>query len=779
MLGCGVIFPLLFLLIIVVFFGAIVAFLLFNISRLKKRMKAIGDTPLSQVGELREGLGKVQGQILGQDEPLISPLSQTPCVYYRFKVEEQRTRTVSSGPRGGAHTHTYWHPVIDDKKAVRCSIEDQTGRVDVKLLAAEMVLDTSAHERSGMLRDAAPELKEMLWKTYGYSTKGILFNKSVRYSEQIIQEGDVLFVLGDVERREGRLPLFAKGENPFVVSDRNQAGVLAFYKWRLTLNYIGLCVLPVLGLAFSLIPIFFLLLFLFAASQTPKPVGGGPGPIAVQQQDPIDAALADFKSADPFARGRAADQLARTQPDEARRAEVVAALKGLLKDEHWYPPQAAQRALKVWDKEAANPQPMQPVLPPPPPQPRPEAIEPNPRPPAVKPKPKPEPEKKPEPDRAEVPWNVQPDPVAAKRVALNLKGGLPMPFMGLTVHSTSAHSPMLALTPAGVKDKSQVQVYDLRQMKPVGRPIRGSFGTFNQKFALSPDGAYFATLVPKAARSTIEVWSSVTGESVRKIEVDADPRMKVSMFDFVWDNHLITLKHKGEFVEFDVPCTYQVWDLKSGEEVTHFDYDLRFIPRWGTFTPGRRCMVMEHTRGKGDFHIVFWDLRTGKQAGDMAFQGKDEPWGQASALAFTPDGEKMALLWRIANLKEGWFRLFCFDVKTGKKLRDVKIANAAQRGEYPWTKGGTSCLQWVPDGSGLLLFGHLLVDYDSGAVVHKLGEEPKSEHQLEDHRFLDRDHLTAIEGGALNRKLAIRTLPRAEIDAAAKKARQAAGDDGR
>ncbi|HEY7310692.1 MAG TPA: hypothetical protein VH643_15115 [Gemmataceae bacterium] len=712
-MSCGVIFPLLFLVIIVVFLGAILAFLLFSISRLKKRMKAIGDTPLSQVGELREGLGKVQGQILGQDEPLISPLSGTPCVYYRFKVEEQRTRVVSGGPQGGSHTHTYWHPVIDDKKAVRCSIEDQTGRVDVKLLAAEMVLDTSAHERSGMLRDAAPELKEMLWETYGYSTKGILFNKSVRYSEQLIQEGDVLFVLGDVELRKGRPPLFVKGENPFVVSDRNQAGVLTFYKWRLTLNYIGLGVVSVLGVVFSMIPIFFLLLVLFASSR--KPVPSGPPPVAV-------------------------------------------------------------------NPGVANPQPLQPANPPLPQPPQPEAIKPNPplpvRPPAVKPKPEPEkkpaPEKKPEPGRAEVPWNVQPDPVVVERAALNLKDGLPMPLLGLAVHSTSAHSPMLAVPPAGVKDKSQVQVYDLRQMKPVGRPIRGAFGTFNQKFALSPDGAYFATLVPKAARSTIEVFSSATGASVRKIEVDADPKMKVSMFDFVWDNHLLTLKHKGEFVEFAVECTYQVWDLKTGAEVTSIPYDLRFIPRWGTFTPGRRYMVMEHTRGKGDFHIVLWDLKTGKQAGDLVFQGKDELWGQASGLAFTPDGEKMALLWRIANLKQGWFRLFCFDVKTGKKLRDVKIANAGERGEYPWTRGGTPCLQWVPDGSGLLLFGHLLVDFESGAVVWKLGEEPKSEQQLVDRRFFDRDHVTTFEGGPFNRKLTILTLPRAEIDAAAKKARQAA-----
>lgn len=598
-MSCGIIFPLIFLFIIVVFFGGIATALLLYLMRLKKRMKVIGDTPLSKVGELREGLGKVRGQVLGLEKPLISPLSKTPCVYYRLKVEEQRSRTISHGPHGGTHRQNYWHAVVDDKQAVRCAIEDQTGRANVELLEAEMVLDTSAHETSGMLRDAPPELREWLWEQHGYSTKGLLFDKTVRYSEQIIQQGDVLFVLGEVEKRDGRPPRFDKGEHPFIISDRNEAGVLTHYKRKITWCYIGLGVTAVLGLIMSAVAVFFVLLVLFASSRTAPPGGDRTAPV-VPQQEPI-------------------------------------------------PKDGANR------DGAVNPQPFapQPFPPQPAPQPRPDRFKPKPlpvRPPENKAKPEREKgDKNPEPAQEEVPWNVQPDPVAVERAALNRDGSLPAPFMGLTVYSTSPHSAMLAMPPGGSKDKSQVQVYDLRQMKPVGKPIRGSFGAFNQKFALSPDGAYFATLIPKAERSTIEIWSSSSGKSVRQIEVDADPQMKVSMFDFVWDDHLITLKHKGEFVDFEVPCTYQVWDLKTGKEVSHFTYDLRFIPRWGTFTPGRHYMVMEHTRGKGEFHIVFWDLRTGQQAGDLRFQGRDEPWGQASGLAFTPDGEKMALLWRLAN----------------------------------------------------------------------------------------------------------------------------------
>jgi hypothetical protein len=755
-----VILPLLMLLFVVLVFGLVAAVIVYYLVRLRKRVKAIEDTPLSNVGELEEGLGKVRGRVVALQEQIVSPLGKTPCVYYRFLVEEQRSRTVGTGPQGQSHVQMYWHPMVDDKQAVACAIEDRTGQARVDVLKAEMMLRTSTGTQSGLLRDAPPALKRLLQEEYGYSTKGLIFNKTARYSEHVIADGDELFVVGDVQI-QGDGPCFTKGEHPFVISDRNESGVVSHYKRRLTWCYVGLAATVLVGLLCSGVPLVFLVAGGYWMSRTPAAI----------QQDAITADLAELKSPDPFARGRAADRLALMAPDEGRRAEVVAALQALQNDPHWFPPQAAQRALAVWDRKPAAPAPQAPVNPPP--RPAPAVPAPNPRveapPPHEHPRAEaPKPAEKP-------PWKVKPDPVVAERPGpVNLKGSLPVAFMGLTVYSTSPHSTIMAMPPPGSRDKNQVEVYDLRQMKRVGVPIRGEFGGFNQKFAVSPDGAYFATLVPKEPRATIEVFSSATGKSVRRVEVDADPQMKVSMFDFVWDNHLITLKHKGEFVDFEVDCTYQVWDLKTGAEVSHFNYDLRFIPRWGTFTPGRHYLVMEHTSGKEGFHILFWDLRTGERAGDLEFQGRQDPWGQASGIAFTLDGEKMAMLWRLAKgAGERWVQLLTFDVKTGTKLRDDKIPNDRARGEYPWLKGGTSSIQWVPDGSAVLLFGYLLVDPASGAVVWKVGSEPKSDAEIVDRRFLDRDHLTTLEGTAFKKNLAIVTLPREQIDAAVKKARAA------
>jgi hypothetical protein len=100
-----------------------------------------------------------------------------------------------------------------------------------------------------------------------------------------------------------------------------------------------------------------------------------------------------------------------------------------------------------------------------------------------------------------------------------------------------------------------------------------------------------------------------------------------------------------------------------------------------------------------------------------------------------------------------------FDVKTGKKVHSYRIDNEGQPGEYPWTRGGASTLQWIPDGSGWLLFGHLLVDAQTGAVTRKLDDPPTWEGNLVERRFLDAQHVTTLTGGGFDKALTILTLP--------------------
>jgi hypothetical protein len=399
-----------------------------------------------------------------------------------------------------------------------------------------------------------------------------------------------------------------------------------------------------------------------------------------------------------------------------------------------------------------------PVIPPnrdvPPPQPPAQPPKPPVRPP---PKP-PDPPKEPPEQNNGVPWEMKPDPVPEGKDPVNANGSIPLPFGGLVVYSTSPHSPFVAVSQP--KDKNRLQVYDLRQMKPVGAVIQGKFDGFVQKLVLSPDGAYFATLLQKAPKEAVEVWSVATGKSVCKIEVDADPEMKVGTLDFASKDRLLTAKHRGQFPLPEANTIYEVWDVKTGAKVSEFGFDLVLSRKWAEFSPARKSLVLEQTDGGRGYHMVAWDLTTGKPAGEFAFQGKNDQWGQAAGIAFSPDGEKMAMLWRLGNKPQSWGRLLCWEVKTGRKLVDHNIGYELNGIDSLWFKGGTTCIQWLPDGSGWLLFGHAVVDYQSGATVAKVGKEPKWDGEIADRRFVDRDHLTSVEGGAFDKKLVLQTLPR-------------------
>jgi hypothetical protein len=69
--------------------------------------------------------------------------------------------------------------------------------------------------------------------------------------------------------------------------------------------------------------------------------------------------------------------------------------------------------------------------------------------------------------------------------------------------------------------------------------------------------------------------------------------------------------------------------------------------------------------------------------------------------------------------------------------------------------GGTATIQWVPDGSRLLLFDRLLVNPGSGAVVSEVAPEPKPHIER---RFLDKNHLTTLQGTGRDQEWAVRDL---------------------
>lgn len=366
-------------------------------------------------------------------------------------------------------------------------------------------------------------------------------------------------------------------------------------------------------------------------------------------------------------------------------------------------------------------------------------------------------------------WNVEADPMDEIKGPFDTEGGIDIAFQG-TYFFPSTPSAFVAVTPPKAKDT--YQVYDLRTMKAVGKPvvIADRFSAFVPP-ALSPDGKHLAARVKSGATSTVEVWSVETGQSVLKLDPEKDDNVKPKYVDLLGGGRLWVAKHRDEFPRFTVRTTFQVRDVKTGKELSKYTNPLVPLGKWHTFSPGRRYQWMEQTGGW--FLFLVWDTNTGKMVGEREFQGQKDRWGQAGGLAFSPDGTEMAMLWRLGDRKEKvWGRLLVYETKTGKRLYDHRVGyDEVANIDSLWSDGGTRCLQYWPPKKGWLLFGHLLVDRESGKVVHKIGSAPAFAGVIQDRRFLDGEHITDVSG-TFDKKLKVIKLPTKEIEAAVKKARE-------
>jgi hypothetical protein len=190
-------------------------------NRIKRQLRA---TRVWEIGELPENaVGRVIGEVRALDRVLEAPLTGRACVYYVTKVEEQR----STG-RGST-----WTTLIKERAGVPFLLDDGSGRAIVDPEGAEVALELDSRSRSGTFDDASPA-EEAFLERHGRSSKGFLFNKTIRYTEAVIKPGESISVLGSGVREpdpqgtpaEGyraepptRLRLTSSHQHPLVISD--------------------------------------------------------------------------------------------------------------------------------------------------------------------------------------------------------------------------------------------------------------------------------------------------------------------------------------------------------------------------------------------------------------------------------------------------------------------------------------------------------------------------------------------------------------------------------
>lgn len=142
--------------------------------RLQHRRRVMEDMPTARIRSASQGYVELIGQALPPDAPLFSPISRTPCCWYRFKIEK-RDRDSNrnwSVEQQGVSTTQFW---LDDDTA-RCIIDPEGAEVHA----------LTRRTWTGTTAQLIPGTSEVM-------TTG---DNDHRYTEQLILPGQTLYALG-------------------------------------------------------------------------------------------------------------------------------------------------------------------------------------------------------------------------------------------------------------------------------------------------------------------------------------------------------------------------------------------------------------------------------------------------------------------------------------------------------------------------------------------------------------------------------------------------------
>jgi hypothetical protein len=152
------------------------------------RTRLIEDMPTSKARSAAQGYVELEGRgRLIDGAPVVAPLSGLPCVWFRYKVEEQVTVHNPKGP-----DHHSWRVVEQGESEETFWLEDDTGRVVVDPSGAEV---TPAHVdvwRTGMFGSSSP-LRSDFVVNFTSSRSG---GNPHRFTEWRINPGEEIFALG-------------------------------------------------------------------------------------------------------------------------------------------------------------------------------------------------------------------------------------------------------------------------------------------------------------------------------------------------------------------------------------------------------------------------------------------------------------------------------------------------------------------------------------------------------------------------------------------------------
>ena len=204
-----------------------------NLAR-RRRIIATPTTPVAQAAG--SGPVEVAGRIVPSEQGLITaPFSQRPAVWARVTVQQ----------RIQAGRSSYWKTLHKEEDGRQFWIDDGSGQM-ARILpqGAQMNVTIETVGGSGMLRDAKPHVESFLAMRNLKSTNMLGFNKTMKYTEEIVQPNEAAFALGPSRRDPGppisdgyrmvpstvlvmfSLPGPVGGENELILSNKDEKKLL-------------------------------------------------------------------------------------------------------------------------------------------------------------------------------------------------------------------------------------------------------------------------------------------------------------------------------------------------------------------------------------------------------------------------------------------------------------------------------------------------------------------------------------------------------------------------
>ncbi len=191
--------------------------------RVMRFKRTVEDVPTSKVKGVFIGLNEVKGQVQSND-PLQTYLTESPTVWYTWKIEEHWQKTeVYTDSKGNQQTRTSsgWKKVDSGSGSQSFFLLDDTGQLLIDPKGAKVDAPSTLSHRCGP--------SDSMYYGKGPARAIMHSTHRRRFTEKALVPGDDLYVLGPAKLREDvAAPMISRNENEryYFISSRTESQIV-------------------------------------------------------------------------------------------------------------------------------------------------------------------------------------------------------------------------------------------------------------------------------------------------------------------------------------------------------------------------------------------------------------------------------------------------------------------------------------------------------------------------------------------------------------------------